>query len=338
MKNSKSSLKTSKSIFLEEEVDIFQIAVVVRKYLKFLFIFVVVAVFLTAVVLLRMRDIYTSSAVILPVSQEKAVGLPSIAKELGGVGVTSLLPVSTSYSEIIALLDSNILLRKMVEKHDLLPVLLYERWNEEEKRWEPPGFSVGMVLSYFKKVIGRNRRHGAANRNAKGVPTVQDGVRALRRMIAIREEKEKGTIRISVSYPDPEVSEKLARLILDTLRDHMTREVKRVALINKKSLEEQVNKISDPFILQKIYALIAKQIETFTMAEASENFAFKIIDPPVVPDRPSKPKRRLLLIASAAFYCLFGIFAVFFWEFWKAYRYRLEEETGEKPIEKTGDD
>jgi uncharacterized protein involved in exopolysaccharide biosynthesis len=88
-----------------------------------------------------------------------------------------------------------------------------------------------------------------------------------------------------------------------------------VATINRQYLEDQLGKTADPLIRQKIYNLIAQQLETSMMAEVKENFAFKIIDPPKVPDKKTAPKRTLMVVLSLIVSLCIGVFSAFFMEY-----------------------
>jgi len=94
-------------------------------------------------------------------------------------------------------------------------------------------------------------------------------------------------------------------------------------------LEEQLQKTADPLIRQKIYNLIAQQLETAMMAEVKENFAFKIIDPPKVPDRKIKPKRALMVVLSFSLALFMGVFIAFFMEYLERIRKRGRGEESE---------
>ena len=104
------------------------------------------------------------------------------------------------------------------------------------------------------------------------------------------------TISVSIELYDPEMSAKMVDYILTALNDHMRSETKRVAQTNREFLEEQLGMTADPLIRQKIYSLIASQIETAMMSELKENFAFKVIDPPKAPDKKIKPKRSQMVM------------------------------------------
>jgi uncharacterized protein involved in exopolysaccharide biosynthesis len=108
---------------------------------------------------------------------------------------------------------------------------------------------------------------------------------------------------------------KIAEYFLTTLTDHMSGEARRVATINQKYLEEQLQRTADPLIKQKIYNLIAQQLETSMMAEVKENFAFKVIDPPMVPDKNIKPKRIQIALLSFFVSIIMGVFLAFLMEY-----------------------
>jgi uncharacterized protein involved in exopolysaccharide biosynthesis len=68
-------------------------------------------------------------------------------------------------------------------------------------------------------------------------------------------------------------------------------------------------------IKQKIYSLIAQQIETSMMAEVKENFAFKVIDPPMTPDKKIKPARTVMVVLAFMMALFIGVFTAFFLEY-----------------------
>ena len=61
--------------------------------------------------------------------------------------------------------------------------------------------------------------------------------------------------------------------------------------------------------------MIAQQIETSMMAEVKENFAFKILDRPKVPDQKVKPKRSLMVLVSLVASFLLSLFFAVFLEY-----------------------
>ena len=249
------------------------------KHKKLIIIIVIISIATTGIVSFLSPKIYRSQAIIMHVSSgQQQSSMASIASRFG---ITS--PQTSNVAEIIALLNSNILMEKVIKKYNLVPVLLgkdIKAKKENEKIWA--------TINYMRNNIFK-----------------------------ARDNKREGVIELSAEYNDPEMSAKILTYILTELTDYMSSEAKRVADTNKKYLESQVNMNADPLIQQKIYYLIARQIETSMLAEVKENFAFKVIDPPKVPLSKIRPTIRKN-ITSAFFISLFaGVFLAFFLEYLK---------------------
>jgi len=63
---------------------------------------------------------------------------------------------------------------------------------------------------------------------------------------------------------------------------------------------------------------------TITTAKVSENFAFKVVDPPYSPEKRYKPKRTLIVIVAFVTSLILSIFILFFVEFIKNARKRTD--------------
>ncbi|MBU1209570.1 MAG: hypothetical protein KKH04_22065 [Proteobacteria bacterium] len=285
-----------------------------------LLLIVIVSSFTTAFVSLRMPNIYQATATITPIVNQGAGGLPSLTQQLGGLAGISL-PNPPLSSEIISLLKSNILREKIIEKYNLLTILFFEQWDEEKKTWKKGKRSILNIefpLQKLTRAIAPGNPKDAMKKN--DAPHIWDGLRRLSSIVKVNNNVRENTITISVEFPDPLMAAKMANYFLTTLNDYMTSEAKRVARINMKYLEQQVDKTADPFIKQKIYTLIAQQIETSMLAEVKENFAFKMIDPPKEPDQKIKPNRASMVMLSFVVSLFLGIFALFFREYLKKSR------------------
>ncbi|MEW6602070.1 MAG: Wzz/FepE/Etk N-terminal domain-containing protein [Nitrospirota bacterium] len=243
---------------------------------------VVVAVAAAAVISILTPKTYEARAVIMPVAQmQDQNGMNAVALQLG---ITARQ--TSNASELFSLLHSNILMERVVTKNSLVPVLLGKAAagkNENEQLWDS--------IRYLKNTIYKatdNRRDG--------------------------------TIELSVQFRDPQMSTMILTSILTELTDYMSSEAKRVADTNKQYLESLIDKNSDPLIKQKIYALIARQIEISMMAEVKENFAFKVLDPPRIPDKSVRPRILINIMLSFITSLLVGICLAFIVEHIKAIR------------------
>ncbi|MDD5168037.1 MAG: Wzz/FepE/Etk N-terminal domain-containing protein [Syntrophales bacterium] len=308
----------------EDEINLLDYWHVIWKWRKLISKIVAVIVLLTIIISLFMTNIYESKAVILPVKAKElggGGGLAALAQQFGGVADLPIgTPGSASAAEIMGLLKSNIIREKMIRQYNLMPILFYKKWDKERQTWKKGGalgFSLNPLtyMSMLAEVVSP-APSARIQKKDPDVPDMWDALRLLDKIINIKKDiKENNTITITVEFADPEMSAKLLGYLLSSLNDHMSSEAKRVATTNRKYLEEQLATSADPFIKQKTYNLIAEQIETAMMAEVKENFAFKVIDPPLPPDKKLKPKRAQMAILSVFVALFIGIFTAFFMEY-----------------------
>ena len=308
----------------EDEIDLLELWAVIWKWRRMIAWLTAGVVVLTVVVSLLMTNMYKAEAVIVPVSKEGAGSsgtMALLASQLGGLpGIA--LPGGSSAAEIVNLLKSNIVREKLISRYNLLPVLFPDDWDAERKRWkaEEGGFSFSFKYlnpMYWVSQVTTLLRPTppGSTKKTPGVPDVWDGLRALEKMIEVKQNVKENSITVSAQFDDHVMAARLVEYLLTTLTDHMSAEARRVAQTNQKYLESQLATASDPFIKQKIYNLIAQQIETSMMAEVKENFAFKVLDPPKAPDKKFKPKRALMAVLAFVTALFLGVFAAFFLEF-----------------------
>jgi uncharacterized protein involved in exopolysaccharide biosynthesis len=302
----------------EDEIDLLELWRVVWKRRRLIARIVLAGVLLTAVVSLFMTNIYQSEAVITPVETKSGGGgMSALMSQMGGMGGLIGLPESSSTVEIGLLLESKVLRKKVIQDYHLLPVLFPKQWDEKKKMWKKKdsGWSLNPLFWISKLMAAAKPADKKKTKKIEGIPDEMDGLRALDKLVQINKNMKDNFITISVQFDDPEIAAALVGYFLAALNDHMSLETRRVATINKKYLEEQLVYTTDPFIQQKIYIMIAQQIETSMMAAVKENFAFKIIDPPVVPDKKIKPKRAQMVVLSFVVFLFLAVFVVFILEY-----------------------
>jgi uncharacterized protein involved in exopolysaccharide biosynthesis len=269
-------------------IDFYHCGQVIWKRRKMIGSMMVAAVVTMIILSFLMTDIYQAKAVISPVtgrdSGTNTAGLSALAQQLGGFpGVPSSSQANAS--EIVSLLNSNILRRKIIEQYNLMPLLFYGQWDQERRIWKQEYSVLGMKPFKFIKI-----------------PDIWDALRLLEENVKINRNIKDNTITVTVDFHDPKLAALIADYYLVTLTNYMSSEVK-----------------------QKTYNLIAQQIENGMMAEVKENFAFKIIDPPMMPDKKIKPRRSVIALLSLVISLLSGIGIALFLEYYE----KLKKNNGE---------
>lgn len=298
-----------------EDARIFVYWRLIKKWHRSIGIFVSACVLVTIIISLLMTNIYAAKAIIIPVSSREISGsgmAATLMQQVGGLSGISL-PESVSETEIITLLKSTTLREEIITRYHLLPVLFPEKWDKKKKTWRKNWnsiFNPFFLAERFSTWISPAEKNEPAREY--GVPTIWDGLRKLDKTVSIVSNRKEKNITISVEAEDPVLAAQIVGYFLAALNEYMSGEAKRVATINRKYLEEQLLQTADPYIQQKIYNMIAQQIETSMMAEVKENFSFKILERPKVPDKKIRPKRSVIVLISLAVSLLLAGFFISF--------------------------
>lgn len=282
----------------EDEINLIDYVLVLLRNKWLIFWIVFIAGAGAVAISLMMTNIYQSSATIVPKGDKD--GRSGLLQGLGGLGgmVADQMGLggSGSLEKLEVLLKSRHLSDRVVTKHNLLPVIFEDIWNETESKWE-----------------------------TDEPPTLEDAYRALKGALGVKAERN-GTLALQFKAPDPERAKKMVSWYLDELSALMREEVLQEARENKRFFQEQLDQTADPLLREKISALMAAEIEKETFAQAQKYYGFVVVDPPVVPEQKVAPKRALNCILSVVVAFFLAVFAAFF----KEYAGRLKREDPER--------
>src|SRR5204863_5594 len=108
-----------------------------------------------------------------------------------------------------------------------------------------------------------------------------------------------GLVSLTVEWSDPAAAAAWANRLVTMVNDRRRAEAISEAQGSIKYLREQLMRNSAVEVQQAIYRLIEAQTKTIALANAREEYAFRVIDPAVVPERPVRPKRLNMVVSGA---------------------------------------
>ena len=280
----------------EDEINLLDLFLVLVKHKFMILGAVVIAGIVSAVISLFLQNIYRSEATISLRPEEKVSSF-SLPGALGGLGAMMAGEFSFggggTLEKLEVLLKSRALSVRVIEKYGLMPILFSKKWDPGKKAW--------ITIEPSDKP-----------------PTIQDGIKIIQKsLLKVNRDKKNNTITIMFEYPVPDTAKSTVEYYLTELSETLREEVLKDSRENRYFFNEQIEKTSDALLKEKIYTLLAREIEKETFALAQKYYGFVILDPPVVPDidKEIKPKRALICILSviAAFFA--AIFLSFLLEF-----------------------
>ena len=93
-------------------------------------------------------------------------------------------------------------------------------------------------------------------------------------------------------------------------------------------LKEQLAKTSVVEMQQAIYQLMEAQTKKIMLANVRDQYAFKVIDPAVVPEKKIKPNRKLIVVLGFMLGLVASIFVVFVRSSWATLSHKSESNSG----------
>lgn len=275
----------------EDEINLLDYLIVLLKYKWLIISMVFVASVASVIYSLQLTNIYRSEATIAPRQEEKTAtsstlsalrGLGGFAGDLIGLGGGG------SADKFEMVLKSRILSYRIVEKHKLMPRIFEEIWDSEKKKW-----------------------------NINPDPTLQDAHKTLMGMLTISRDRKSDVLTIQFDHKDPEFTKEMVEYYTTELSESLREETLKDAAENQRFLRRQLERTLDVLLKEKIYILLAKEIEKETFASAQKYYSFMVLDPPIVPDlnKRIKPKRRTICILSVTVAFFTAVFMAFFLEY-----------------------
>ncbi len=240
------------------------------------------------VIALTSEEIFRSETLLAPVSEEgDGGGLSALAGQFGGLASMAGINLGGggNTETAIATLKSRKFLMPFIHENKLLPILFRDKYNDSNKSWEtkdqgPP--SDWKTYKVFTEDVFK-----------------------------VSQDKKTGLITLSIDLPNPERGVQLVNQLPIKINSYLRDKARKETERNLAYLRQQLEETQVLEIRESLYTLIESETKNAMLANAKEEYAFKIIDPGVVPDRPIRPRRTLTVAAAGLFGGFLGIFLCF---------------------------
>ncbi|MDO9451347.1 MAG: Wzz/FepE/Etk N-terminal domain-containing protein [Stagnimonas sp.] len=271
----------------DDEISLGEIWIALKSRALLIFTVTFLSAAVAAAIAFTITPIYRAEVVLTVVDDAKTGMSGLLASQLGGLASLAGAGIggSGTRTESIGTLGSKQVAETYISTQKLLPVLFYKQWDESKGDWksdvrEKP--TLWKATKFFTEEVRK-----------------------------VSDDKKSGLITLSVEWKDAAIAAQWANDLVEqtnkTLRDRAIRKSE----ANLAYLNAKLDQTSVVELRQAIFRLIESEVKNVMVAQGSEDFAFKVIDPAVTPEKKAKPKR-LFMIGAGAFLGLMlaGFYAV----------------------------
>jgi uncharacterized protein involved in exopolysaccharide biosynthesis len=174
--------------------------------------------------------------------------------------------------EAIETLRSRGLTRAYIQANGLLPIIFDDRWDFAAKKWK----------------------------SSARVPTLEDAYREFDKNIrSVAENRKNGLITISVTWKDPALARQWTDGLISAANDLLRNQAIERSTRNLEYLQKASDATTVMEVKTTIYKLMESEIKKQMVASGDKNYAFRVVDPAVLPERKVFPSRSIFAICGA---------------------------------------
>jgi uncharacterized protein involved in exopolysaccharide biosynthesis len=277
----------------EDEIDLGEYWKLMVKNRKLIGIITGACTLIALIVAFLMTPIYRAETLLAPVSYEKSGGLAALAGQFGDIA--SLMGVNlgggSSVDESIAALKSREVATAFIKEHRLKRILFADRWDPAKKTWAKHWWSSGV---------------------GNGTPTDWDAYSIFDSIRSVDVDSKTNLVTLTIEWKNPVLAAKWTNDLVKQVNAVRRQEAVTDAENSIRYLQEQLANTSSVEVQQAIYRLIEAQTKNKMLASTREEYAFKVIDPAVAPERKAKPRRSVIVVLGTIAGMVLGVVIVLF--------------------------
>lgn len=302
MNNITDTIKTNKHIqnhsVIDEEVDLRELFTIVWQGKWIVVIITTLFAFASTIYAIKQPNIYIATTLLAPVSEQSgAGGLAKMAGQFGGLASLAGINLGSGGTDktglALEVLQSRRFIEQFINKHNLLIPLM------AAKKWDPVNNELILDDEIYNKDTQAWLRDVELPK--RPTPSSWEAYKAFVEILSVSKDKESGMITLAIEYYSPNLASEWLQWLVKDINEAMRTQDKLEAsnsinYLTKKLQETQLADMKTVF-----YQLIEEQTKTIMLAEVSQEYVFKTIDPANAPEEKAKPKRVLILIGGTFF-------------------------------------
>jgi uncharacterized protein involved in exopolysaccharide biosynthesis len=256
---------------------------------------------------LSLPNIYESKALLAPKDESGAGGLAGLARQYGGLASLAGINIGGGGGES----SKSVIAQQKIQSLDFFTRHLYEKIVLDLMAVDHWAAESGALI-YDSEVFDVENQKWVRDisypRQVK--PSPQEAHEAFLEVLTLSEDQETSLVTIAIKHESPVVAQAWVALIIEAVTEELRGSDVEEAQESIAFLEQQRTQTSLVSLDEVFAQLIEEQTKTIMLANVSKDYVFNIIDPAVVPELKSGPKRALICILGTLLGGMFGVLLV----------------------------
>ncbi|MDW1996608.1 Wzz/FepE/Etk N-terminal domain-containing protein [Vibrio sp. 299] len=253
---------------------------------------------------LSLPNVYKADATLAPAETSSGSSLSKMAGQFGGIAAlagVNLSSNSVSQTDLaVEVMKSRHFVESFIERHSIMVSLM------AVKDWDLAKNQLIYDEDIYNPSTGTWLRKPQGLRGAK--PSPQEAFEVFNKeVLSITEDKDSGLYKISIRHYSPYVAKEWVDWLIQDINNVMRDRAVAEASKNLTFLKKQLSKTAITDMQSTFYKLIEEQTKSLMLAEAQEEYIFKVIDPSITPEIKSSPNRPLICILSVFLGGMLGV-------------------------------
>lgn len=273
-----------------DEIDLLEL---LRQLLRFKFSILILTLLCgigALAVALTTPNTYQADVLISSSQKASGGGLSALASQYGGVAALAGINLGSGNNEMdsaISLLQSRKFIISMIEEENLKPVLFPKSWNSEENAW----------LIHTPSTFSRIKNSFATEvKPIDPIPSDLAAFKVFDSLLSVSTDKLSGLVTVRMESEDPQWAAETANKIIIRLNEYLRNQAILQSNKNIRYLEQEIANTPLVEFKSALYELVESESRNKMFSNVNQEYAFKVIDPALIPEAAVKPKRALILI------------------------------------------
>ena len=287
------------SSIYENEVDLLELSLSLWKKRNLIIMITAVCAVFSILYSLSLPNIYTSKSLLMPVQQANSLskGISSISAISSFTRIPSLdMSVSKSQEGVERIQSFEFFSNFILPNINLENLMAVKKWNKNNNS-----------ISYHDEIYNKETDKWKYKGIEYNKPSSQQAFEIYESILHINHDLMTSFIYISIDHQSPYIAKKWLDLIIYQINESMRSADQQQA---KKSITflSDVQQTSSIQSIKEITTLLLKQqMQTYMLTSSGDDYVFKIIDSPLVPEKKSRPSRATICILGTIIGGFFSI-------------------------------